>query len=127
MSTEELEAFLAAGGIADIITTGRKTGRPRRTEIFFHQFDGGYFIGGRPGFKRDWLANLSAHPRFILHLKRGVRADLPATAEVVTDVEGRRAIFHRMLTESWGVPAARAEAHLEQYVESSPLVRFVLD
>ena len=45
---------------------------PRRTEIYFHQFDGKFYLTGRPGFKRDWVANIVANPEFTLHLKHGV-------------------------------------------------------
>ena len=41
-------AALAAGGVADITTIGRKSGAPRRKEIFFHTFDGAHYIGGGP-------------------------------------------------------------------------------
>ena len=46
----------------DITTTGRRTGRPRRIEIWMLDVDGRYFITGTPG-RRDWLANLSADPK----------------------------------------------------------------
>jgi deazaflavin-dependent oxidoreductase (nitroreductase family) len=118
---------LQDGGIADITTTGRRTGQPRRIEIFFHNFEGGLFIGGRPGFKRDWLANLKAHPRFTLHLKRGVRADLAATAAEVADPKRRADLFYRMLTESWGVEPDRAQRGLSRYVEDSPLVQVTVE
>ncbi len=120
--TEALEE----GGIADITTTGRQSGAPRRKEIFFHTFDGEHYIGGKPGFKRDWLANLQANPRFTLHLKRGVTADLEALAEPIRDPEERGAILFRMLTENWGTDPDRARADLDRWVESSPLVRFTL-
>jgi hypothetical protein len=37
---------LEKGGIADITTTGRRSGQPRRIEIFLHNFDGQLYIGG---------------------------------------------------------------------------------
>jgi F420H(2)-dependent quinone reductase len=43
--------------VIDITTTGRKTGEPRRIEIWFHRLDGRYFITGAPGRPRDWYAN----------------------------------------------------------------------
>ena len=58
----QIQDALDRGGIADIVTTGRKTGLPRRVEIYFHQFDGEYYLTGRPGFKRDWEANIKANP-----------------------------------------------------------------
>jgi hypothetical protein len=47
----------------DIPTTGRKTGQPHRTEIWFHTVEGRLYIMGTPG-RRDWYANLRAHPEF---------------------------------------------------------------
>jgi deazaflavin-dependent oxidoreductase (nitroreductase family) len=61
----------------DITTTGRKTRQPRRKEIWFHNVEGHLYITGTPG-RRDWYANLLAHPEFTFHLKQSVRADLPS-------------------------------------------------
>ena len=118
---------LEKSGIADITTTGRRSGEPRRIEIFLHNFDGDLYIGGRPGFKRDWLANLIAQPKFILHLKRGVKADLPARADEVTAPDQREALLFRMLTESWGSDADKARASLGRWVDSAPLVKVTLE
>ncbi len=122
-----ITSALAAGGVADITTIGRKTGAPRRKEIFFHTFDGEHYIGGKPGFKRDWLANLTANPGFTLHLKRGVMADLQAVAEPIRDTDQRGAILYRMLTENWGTDPDRARADLDRWVATSPLVRFTVE
>ena len=112
------------GGIADITTVGRKTGLPRKVEIYFHQFDGEYYLTGRPGFKRDWEANIKAHPEFTLHLKRGLTADVPVVGEAEADSEQKAAIIYRALTESWGSEPDRARAHLDHYVETAPFIRF---
>ncbi len=82
---------LRRGGLIDITTTGRQTGRPRRIEIVFFGIDGRVYITGSPG-SRGWLANLQADPRLTFHLKRGVVADLPATARIVTDPAERRMV-----------------------------------
>jgi deazaflavin-dependent oxidoreductase (nitroreductase family) len=115
---------LDRGGIADITTTGRKTGLPRKVEIYFHQFDGEYYLTGRPGFKRDWEENIKAQPEFTLNLKRGVTADVPVIGEVEVDPEKRGAIIFRALTESWGSEPDRAKAHLDHYVNTAPFIRF---
>jgi deazaflavin-dependent oxidoreductase (nitroreductase family) len=115
---------LDRGGIADITTTGRKTGLPRRVEIYFHQFDGAYFLTGRPGFKRDWEANIRANPEFTLHLKRGITVDVPVVGETEGDPETRGAIIFRALTESWASEPERARAHLDYYVDTAPFIRF---
>ena len=123
---ERVKAELEAGGIADITTIGRKSGQPRRIEIYFHHFDGEYILTGRPGFKRDWMANLTANPEFTLHLKRDVTEDLTAVATPISDHEERAEVLFKVLTESWGTPAEKARADLPIWVEKSPLVRFQL-
>ena len=49
---QSIKEALDRGGIADITTTGRQSGLPRRIEIYFHQFDGSYYLTGRPGRPR---------------------------------------------------------------------------
>ena len=45
---EELQRSLSRGHLIDITTTGRKTGKPRRIEIVFHNIDGRLIISGSP-------------------------------------------------------------------------------
>ena len=103
----------------DITTTGRKTGRPQRKEIWFHNIDGRLFITGTPG-RRDWYANLVACPEFTFHLKQSVRADLPARAVPITDEAQRRDIFVIIHQKLGGL------RELEAWVAGSPLVRVEL-
>ena len=92
----------------DIITIGRKSGQPRRTEIWFHNLDGRIIICGTPSgsgekgkrVRRDWLANLKAHPAFTFVLKESIQAELPARAVEITDPADRRAIMSAPQT-SW--------------------------
>ncbi|MGW2625166.1 nitroreductase/quinone reductase family protein [Micromonospora taraxaci] len=80
--------------IVDITTTGRRTGRPRRIEIFFYRAHGAtYLCSGAGGGPTDWSANLRANPAFTFHLKNGVTADLPAHAVPVTDPAERAAVL----------------------------------
>ena len=85
--------------------------------------DGHLYITGRPG-KRDWYANVAADPRFTLHLKRGVEADLAATAETVADPTVRVTVLRRILTEGFRVDPADAEERLPVWVDRAPLIRF---
>lgn len=124
MMDVKVKEALDRGGIADITTMGRKTGQPRRVQISFHQFDGDYYLTGRPGFKRDWVANIKANPEFTLHLKRGITADVPVVGETESDPEQRAAIIFRILTESWGGEPERSRAHLDTYVNTAPFIRF---
>ena len=84
---------LEHGGVMDITTIGRRSGRPRRIELVFHNIDGRILISGRPGFPRSWVANLKANPRFTFHLKRGIQADLRATGRVITDRQERERLI----------------------------------
>jgi deazaflavin-dependent oxidoreductase (nitroreductase family) len=110
--------------LADITTTGRKTGLSRRIEIYFHHFDGQLYLTGRPGFKRDWQANIVAHPEFTLHLKRGVSADVTVRGEPEPDREERARILTRALIESWGSDPDRVTAALDRWVDTAPFIRF---
>lgn len=122
----ETTKALEAGGLCDITTIGARSGRPRRIEIVFHHFDGKYFITGRPGAKRDWLANLTANPSFTLHLRGVLDGDLGARAEVITDDEERAEVLYRILTESWGNEPSKANHILPRWVAGAPLVKFDL-
>ncbi len=120
----DIKKALDRGGIADITTIGRKSGQPRRIEIYFHQFDGEYYLTGRHGRKRDWEANIIANPGFTLHLKRGLIADVPVVGEPEPDPEERARILRRALIENWDSPPDRVEASLHKWVEGSPFIRF---
>lgn len=86
--------------IIDITTRGRRSGRPRRIEIFFYRAAGStYLCSGAGGGATDWHANLLAHPDFTFHLKNGVRADLPARATPVTDPTERRSVLAEIVAD----------------------------
>ncbi|HUH16743.1 MAG TPA: nitroreductase family deazaflavin-dependent oxidoreductase [Methylomirabilota bacterium] len=93
---------LEHGELMDITTIGRRSGEPRRIELVYHNVDGHILISGHPGRPRSWLANLAANPRFTFHLKRSVRADLPATARVITD-RAERERFLKPISRLWRV------------------------
>ena len=123
---DNTKAALKSGGIADIVTVGRKSGQPRHTEIYFHQFDDRYYVTGKAG-PRDWVANLKADPHFVLHLKRGVAAEVPATAEHVTDMAERERIIWRCLTESWGRDEDTARTEMPDRVANGLLMEFTVE
>ncbi|WP_067499560.1 nitroreductase family deazaflavin-dependent oxidoreductase [Actinoplanes sp. TFC3] len=95
--SDETATALAQDRVIDITTTGRRTGEPRRIEIWFHRLDGRYYITGSPGRPRDWYANLVAHPGFTFHLKESATADLAATARPVTEQAEREKVFAGLL------------------------------
>jgi hypothetical protein len=81
---KRIQHALARDRTIDIITRGRNTGQLRRTEIWFHHIHGQVYITGTPG-RRDWYANLVAHPELTFHLKQTVTADLPVRARPIRD------------------------------------------
>src|SRR2546426_10883064 len=104
------------GGVIPITPRGRKTGQPRRIEIRFHTIEGQVYITGRPPRRRDWYANLLAHPECTFHLKEHLQADLPAKATPILDQARRRAIIA-------AIHQKRGVYHdVEARVEQSPLV-----
>jgi len=110
-------AALDRGGIVDITTTGRRSGQARRIEIALHNVAGRLLISGMPvrGRTRAWIHNLEADPRFTLHLKQGITADLPATARIVTD-EGERRDLLVHVARSWN------RTDVDAMVAWSPLI-----
>jgi deazaflavin-dependent oxidoreductase (nitroreductase family) len=111
---------LARGGVIDITTIGRKTGQPHRIEIVFHNVGGRLYVSGMPGFKRSYIANLSADPHFIFHLKGKVSADLAATARIITDDAERREVMPH-IARNW------KRDDIETMVEQSPLFEVTID
>jgi len=120
----DVKNALESGGIIDITTLGARSGTQHRVEIVFHHFDGNFYITGKPGYKRDWLANLIANPEFVVHLKRGLTADVPATAQEITDQDRRAEVLYQILTESWDNEPAKADHILPRWVSGAPLVEF---
>ena len=119
---KQIADALATDETIDITTTGKKSGKPRRVEIWFRRVNQRFYITGTPG-PRDWYANLLADPRFIFHLKQSVRADLSATARPITDPNARRQIL--------GDPAMTwyhgQVGVLDDLVEGSPLIEVMFD
>jgi deazaflavin-dependent oxidoreductase (nitroreductase family) len=112
---ERVEHALERDRTIDITTRGRKTGQLHRTEIWFHTIEGHVYITGTPG-RRDWYANMLAHPEFTFHLKQSATADLTAKATPILDRGKRRAIIAAIHQKLGG------SRDLEAWVEGSPLV-----
>lgn len=115
-TSEDLERAFERGHTIDITTMGRQSAKPRRIEIVFHNINGRIYISGIPARRRrSWLANLQAQPDFIFHLKGRVKADLPATARVITDEAERRAVLVHV-ARNWN------RTDVETMVRYSPLI-----
>ncbi len=110
----------------DILTTGRRSGQTRTTEIWTTCVLDEVFIVGTPNAgrtdvdhqPRDWMANLLAEPAFVLRLTRGVEVDLAARATPVTDEGERRRILEQPISAFY-----RDAIGLEPAVANSPIVR----
>lgn len=107
---------LADDPTIDISTIGRRSGEPRRIEIWMLDVDGRFFITGTPG-SRDWLANVRANPSLTVHLKRTAGLDLPATATPVSDNETRRAVIEH-LSARW----YRTQSPIDELVAAAPMI-----
>jgi deazaflavin-dependent oxidoreductase (nitroreductase family) len=120
-TNETISDALKRGHTIDITTTGRRTGRPRRLEIVFHNIDGRIYISGTPSRKRrSWIANLDVNPKFTFHLKGKVRADLPATARIIGEEAERREVLPHV-ARNWG------RTDIEAMVHYSPLIEVTID
>ena len=111
----------------DITTTGRRSGEPRRLETVFYRHGDDIYLSGLPAPRpRAWLLNLAADAHFTFHLKHGPVADLPATAEVITDPATRRRILTTFVDEFNARHHAGSpfpQRPLEEWVQHSPLAK----
>ena len=114
---DSIRRALGRGHTIDITTTGRRTGKPRRIELVFHNIDGRLVISGSPNPRtRGWIYNLEADPRITIHLKGPVaHADLEGSARVITDPVERRALLAGV-ARNWG------RTDLDAMVADSPLI-----
>lgn len=115
---QAVRAALDHNVVIDITTTGRRTGEPRRIEIYLHNLGGRLIISGMPapGRTRAWLRNVAANPSLTIHLKGpGVVADLPATARVIVDAAERRELLI-------GVARNWKRTDIDVMMEHSPLI-----
>jgi deazaflavin-dependent oxidoreductase (nitroreductase family) len=113
----QIWAAIERGLTCDITTYGRKSGQPRRIEIWYFVIDGTVYISGTPG-ARDWYANVLAEPQLIFHVKHGAHADLPARAEPIVDRAERRRIMALIMHAN----SYFSGGDLESWVAGSPLI-----
>ena len=112
------DAELARHRTIDLTTTGRRSGRPSRIEIWWFHVDGRFVITGTPG-PRDWFANVLADPRVTVHVPGH---DVGATAVPITDEAERRAVMTHPET-SWYA----SQAELDRLVAAAPMVEILFD
>ena len=117
-----IRAALDHSQVIDLTTTGRRSGQPRRIEIFLHHDDDRLYITGMPRADRtrDWIHNIAADPHVVLHLKQSVVADVAATARVVTDPEERRP-YIEAAARRW------RRTDVPEMLQHSPLIVLTVD
>ena len=54
-----------------LTTTGRRSGRPRRIEIWFTRHEGRYYLVAEHGLRAQWVQNLVADP--VVRVRVGAR------------------------------------------------------
>lgn len=119
---EQIQHALENDSVIDITTIGRKSGEPRRIEMWHRVVDGRVYITGTPG-PRDWYANMVANHDFTFHLKQSVEADLAATARPITDADERKRVLSAPCM-SWYHGQVNS---LDELVAGSPLVEVTFD
>jgi len=118
---EAVRRELADDPTIDITTIGRRSGEPRRVEIWMLDVDGRFFITGTPG-PRDWLANLLVEPRLVVHLKRRAHLDVDGRAEVVTDPVTRRQVLEHLAARWY-----RSQSTMDDLVAAAPMVEVTFE
>lgn len=116
LSPDELDR-LAATRTVDITTYGRKSGLPRRIEIWWFRVDGRFIITGTPG-RRDWIANVMHDPRIVVHVGG---LDIETTASPILDWDFRRRVFTQPST-SWYT----TQEQLDQLIRTAPMIEIQL-
>jgi deazaflavin-dependent oxidoreductase (nitroreductase family) len=118
---EALRTALHRSQVIDLTTTGRRSGEPRRIEIYLHDVDGRLVVTGMPRpTTRAWLRNVQADPRVTVHLKQDLAADLPAVARVVERPDERRPLLEAA-ARRWG------RDDVDVMMEQSPLIELEVD
>ena len=124
---EAARRALAEDQTIDIVTRGARSGERRTTEIWFVRVDDGIYITGTPAGdgttgarrRRDWLANLTAHPELEFVLKESVQETLSALATVITERDERTRVLSAPETAYY----RETTGSLERLVDEAPLVR----
>ena len=109
---------LAVDELIDITTIGRRSGKPRRIEIWFHFLNETIYLASRPA-KRSWNANLLANPDFTFHFKQSLQRDVAAMARPITNPATKRTVFAQMREGELRM----AHIDLEAWVAGSPLIQ----
>ena len=113
---DRLAAALAYSETVDITTIGRRSGAPRRIEIWMFAFEETFVVTGTPG-RRDWYANILSDPRVTIHVKYPESFDVHTEASVVEDLGFRRRFFAAR-EPAW----YRSQVELDRLVAKAPMI-----
>lgn len=104
---------------------GRKSGKPRRTAIEFHEFKGRKYVFGNWGEKADWYRKIEAQPNITIQTWRG--AESVTARKIVTDSELAEAFEYSMSNPSMRMvlKAIGFELNLEQFIAHKDRFTFV--
>lgn len=97
----------------DLTTIGRQSGLRRTVEIWWFHVDDRFIITGTPG-RRDWLANVRAHPEVTIATPFG---EYGGTATEIDDQTFKTRVF-----EDPAIGWYSSQAQLEHLVEASPMI-----
>jgi deazaflavin-dependent oxidoreductase (nitroreductase family) len=90
--------FLVGRLFMILTTIGRKSGRPRRTAIEFHQYKGRRYVFSAWGTKADWYRNIEANPWTTIQTWRG--AESVIAHRITSDTELAEAFAFAMSNPS---------------------------
>jgi deazaflavin-dependent oxidoreductase (nitroreductase family) len=112
ITPEDLD-HLASIRTIDFTTFGRRSGKPRRIEIWWFHVNGRFIITGTPG-RRDWLANVKTNPSVIVHVDG---RDIETTASVIEDRDRRLEVFTEPNTRWYST-----QAQLDRLLDEAPMI-----
>ena len=112
LSSADLERFAGIRTI-DLTTYGRKSGQPRRIEIWWFRINGQFIITGTAG-RRDWLANVRANPSVIVHVDG---RDIETTVSLIEDRDRRLEVFNEPNTRWYST-----QAQLDRLLDEAPMI-----
>jgi hypothetical protein len=113
MTDDRLRDRLASIQTIELTTYGRRSGRPRRIEIWWFHLDGKFIITGTPG-RRDWFANVLSDPRIVVHVDG---FDIEATVTPIHNLDLRRRVFTAPHIRWYAT-----QAELDHLVEAAPMI-----
>jgi deazaflavin-dependent oxidoreductase (nitroreductase family) len=112
-----------------LVTTGRKSGRPRVTPLQYEEIDGEIHVASALGDRADWFRNIEADPRVEVRVRTrrfsGIAEAVVDRARVADFLEYRLNRHPKMvgaIMRREGLPLHPDRKDLERYAEDRALV-----